>query len=684
MNWKNIKLGKKLSISFGIIIVILIIVTFWAIKGLNGVVRNSEDMMEVDKLLIDIEQRHIDHLKWANEVNKLLTDANVEELNVQTDHRKCEFGKWYYGEGKENAIKLIPEIEPLLKEIEEPHIHLHESAIEISEVFIQSDFKIGSKIREVKSDHLLWMHAIKDAVLNKNRELNVQTDHHKCNLGKWLESEEVKKLKRDNSNFNTLITRVEEPHKKLHESAIQIERYIKAGNFDRAYNHYMQNTHNHAHETLDLLDEVLKYQDDNMDGMNQANEIYNTKTMVALENVGSIFNGIIEKALIETEAKKVMMSEETSSTRSGVLIFSFIAVITAVILSLVITRGIIKPVLKGVKFTKLIASGDLTAQVEIDQKDEIGELAVALQSMATKLKEIVNDIISGANNIASASVEMSSTSQQLSQGSSEQASSAEEVSSSMEEMASNIQQNNDNAQQTEKISVKAAGSVEKVGTASTESLKSIREIAEKITIIGDISFQTNILALNAAVEAARAGEHGKGFAVVAAEVRKLAERSKIAAEEIDVLSKSSVNLTEEAGKLMEELVPEIQKTANLVQEISSASMEQSSGADQVNNAIQQLSQVTQQNAAASEEMATSSEELASQAEQLKETIRFFKISDNEQNHSLKTSKKPVLKEYQALKKEPGNGFTKNPGKEIKGANIVLDSNDSIDQEYQSF
>ncbi len=684
MNWKDIKLGKKLSIAFGIVIVILIIVTFWAIKGLNGIVRNSESIIEVDELLYTIEQRHVDHLKWANEVNKLLTDANVEELNVETDHHKCAFGKWYYGEGKEEAIKLIPEIETFLKEIEEPHIRLHESAIEISDVFIQSDFKIGSKIREVKSDHLQWMHNIKDALLSKSRELNVETDYRKCNLGIWLESEEVKKLRQEDPNFNALITRVEEPHKKLHESAIQIDRYIKAGNHDRAYNHYAQNTHNHAYETLDLLDEVLKYQDNNIEGMNQANEIYNTKTRVALENVGSIFNDIIEKAKTEAEVKKLEMSEETSSTRSGVLIFSFIAVVIAVILSLVITRGIINPILKGVKFTKLIASGDLTAQVEIDQKDEIGELAISLQSMATKLKEIVNDIISGANNIASASVEMSSTSQQLSQGSSEQASSAEEVSSSMEEMASNIQQNNDNALQTEKISVKAADSVEKVGTASKESLKSIREIAEKITIIGDISFQTNILALNAAVEAARAGEHGKGFAVVAAEVRKLAERSKIAAEEIDVLSKSSVNLTEEAGKMMEELVPEIQKTANLIQEISSASMEQSSGAGQVNNAIQQLSQVTQQNAAASEEMATSSEELASQAEQLKETIAFFKINDREQSRSFKTTKKSVLKEYQAVKKEPDNGNSKSPDEEIKGVDIVLNSNDKIDKEYESF
>lgn len=195
----------------------------------------------------------------------------------------------------------------------------------------------------------------------------------------------------------------------------------------------------------------------------------------------------------------------------------------------------------------------------------------------------------------------------------------------MEEMAANIQQNTDNAQEADKISQKVQSGVQKVGSAAQESLLSIRNISEKIGIINDIAFQTNILALNAAVEAARAGEHGKGFAVVAAEVRKLAERSKLAADEIVTLSGQSVEVTESASDLMGNLVPEIEKTAKLVQEIAAASMEQSSGADQVNSAIQQLNQVTQQNAAASEELATSSEELSSQAEQLKELISYFKL-----------------------------------------------------------
>jgi methyl-accepting chemotaxis protein len=278
---------------------------------------------------------------------------------------------------------------------------------------------------------------------------------------------------------------------------------------------------------------------------------------------------------------------------------------------------------ESVEVAEKVANGDLTVKI-----DKTGELDQAMKRMIEQLRQIVENIMSGANNIASASQQMSSGSQQLSQGATEQASSAEEISSSMEEMASNIQQNTENAQQTEKIAVAATESIKEGNNAAQNSVESMKEIAEKITIINDIAFQTNILALNAAVEAARAGDHGKGFAVVASEVRKLAERSAEAASEIDEKSKSGVEISEKAGKQLDEIVPEIEKTSQLVQEITAASNEMNSGSDQVNNAIQQLNEVTQQNAASSEELATSAEELSSQADQLKQIIAYFHVGEN--------------------------------------------------------
>ncbi|HPN22229.1 MAG TPA: methyl-accepting chemotaxis protein, partial [Tenuifilaceae bacterium] len=219
----------------------------------------------------------------------------------------------------------------------------------------------------------------------------------------------------------------------------------------------------------------------------------------------------------------------------------------------------------------------------------------------------------------------------MSQGSNEQASSTEEVSSAMEQMVANIQQNTDNSQQAEKIALVGAESVKRGSGATFKSVESMKQIADKVKIIGDIAFQTNILALNAAVEAARAGEHGKGFAVVASEVRKLAERSRVAADEIDILTKNGVKEAEDAGRLLSDIVPEIEKTARLVQEIAAASLEQRSGAEQINNAIQQLNVVVQQNAAGSEELASSSEEMSSQAEQLSEAVAYFKLDIKNRN-----------------------------------------------------
>ncbi|MCF8364652.1 MAG: MCP four helix bundle domain-containing protein [Bacteroidales bacterium] len=272
-----------------------------------------------------------------------------------------------------------------------------------------------------------------------------------------------------------------------------------------------------------------------------------------------------------------------------------------------------------------IAGGNLEIEINRIGKDEISVLLKNIDKMKSIFEGVVSNISSGAIMVKRASHELNAAALQIAQGASQQASSIQEISASIQEMSANIQENLSNAQRTEQISTKAAAEVTAVQQSSIESMKSIKMIAEKISVIGSISFQTHILALNAAIEAARAGQHGKGFGVVASEVGKLAERSKVSAIEIDKLAGNSVRITENAGALLQGIVPDIVSTSRFVQEITAANNEQSIGANQINEGVQQLNQVTQQNASFSQQLSSNAHELAEMANDLMKSIDYFKV-----------------------------------------------------------
>ena len=361
--------------------------------------------------------------------------------------------------------------------------------------------------------------------------------------------------------------------------------------------------------------------------------LYNEHKAV-IEKLGDLTQKSQE--LREHDAAARIKSRTISAVATALLALTIL-----IALGLYIMRTVTKPLATAVEMLTHISEGDLTHSVVVSSTDELGQMLTAITQMQANLYKTLQQVSVASAEVAAGSERLSSNADELSQGSTEQAASAAETTSSMEQMAASVQQNAENARQTEKIASASSERAQASGEAVRRMIHSMKEIAQKISIIEEIARRTDLLALNAAVEAARAGDHGKGFAVVASEVRKLAERSQTAAAEINRLTLEGVNTAESTGEMLTLLVPNIRKTAELVREIAAACSEQATGADQVNQAILQLDQVIQQNASNSEQLASTAQELAGQADVLQDAISFFKLEDQSRARIPAPPAKPV-------------------------------------------
>ena len=586
-------LGKKIASGFGAVLVLTATVAVWSVLGVGGIVGNAGEVIQGNQLKALMVEKELDHLHWASEVSEFLNNDEVTELDVQVDPHQCAFGKWYYSEERQEAEHAVPGLAAILSRLEQPHTHLHESAMDIAGVFEPADRELGDFLRETKTAHLHWLNKVQEAFIEEKETIDVQKDPTQCIFGKWFYSPEVQQLFAEDPDFAALKGELEENHNKLHRSAVTMENYTKGGDFYGAGSFFTTVTKKRANGVLAGLDKMIALNDQKLEGMVKAGEIYATKTVPALNEVATLL-----REAKDTVSENVMTDEQmlrkAQETKMAVSVLSVIAVVLGLGLGLVISRSIVQA-----------------------------------------LTKVMEGLGMGADQVSSAAGQVADASQQMAEGASNQASSLEETSATLEELAAMTQRNAGNAaeanQLTSSLQDVAEGGQESI-TRMTTAIEKIKDSADKtahiIKTIDEIAFQTNLLALNAAVEAARAGDAGKGFAVVAEEVRNLAQRSAAAAQDTaDLIDQSQTNanggvqVTHDVTRILEEIVEGIGRVSGLVSQVTEASEEQSRGVTEINTAVGQLDAVTQGNAANAEESASASEELSSQARELNSMVR---------------------------------------------------------------
>ncbi len=611
-------IGCQIRRGFNRLLIIVVALGLFAMVGLAWTSYSGQQTVACNQESLSLKQKEVDHLNWARNVAALWTDDSLTTLDVETDPTKCAFGKWYDSHQRQDLESSIPEVTAILQQLDEPHHHLHESAIAIKENFLRVDPEFEKFLYETKIDHIIWLRNVESSLIDEEAtSLNVQTDGRKCNLGQWMYSAQTQALRDAHPAFDEHWRQLEEAHLRLHSSAAKMDEYIARGEKAQAVDVYHATTEPAIEDCMTALTGLQDWHGQRVAQAEKAREIYQTETIPALAEVQSLLNKATDTVDAEVASRNRRMTIESITALSLVV--------------LVVAAVVFIGVRTGRRITRRIV---------------------------TTLRDAITKLRGEAGQVTQSSSQVSTTSQSLADGASQQAAAIEETSSSLEEITATIKStaensrrssemasaNTDGTNRTRNLAEQALGharrgdeAFEEMAGAIRDMKKSSEKTAKIVSSIDEIAFQTNLLALNAAVEAARAGESGKGFAVVAEEVRTLARRSADAARDTAQLiedathsADAGVKMTNSVREVFQEIAQAIEdvskNTAEIAQaseeqtqviaEVSQATTEQSAGISQINTGIGQIDQVTQANAASAEQLAAASEELTAQAETL--------------------------------------------------------------------
>lgn len=634
LNLKNLSLGKKItSIFVGIVLMLIVTVILMYFKGRSSetnIKNAAEEMLPQNRLCQEITTNIL--LAMREQQSLFMSFSN--EANIKLG-------------GTENLAKAhesITELQSILSSEERSLIDQLEKNLNDYESFASMAMDKNNAKNAIYAKMSDFRHKLVDDLNTIRKTLANTVPQRNTDLGKRMLL--IQETIDQTGSLRAMFGTNESTNEQISSMKVKL---MQISGFAAQYGVTKQ-----VNDALKQLDLYI----DQMPDFNS--EVSSYSNYVSQANAAG--NSVIEDSqkLADMMLQNTKDSFGTVTDNLRAMIFTFLIsisliVVICVFLSILLSKRIgsrAESTFHGVQY---LTEGDLTHKVEVDSNDEFGQMADKVNAMTSQLHGIVSKITDNAETISIHSSEIAQASQMMSENASTQASSAEEVSSSLEQMSAGIDQNSDNARETERIAQKALESIREGGKASQQSMAAMKDIASKISIIDEIAFQTNILALNAAVEAARAGEQGKGFAVVAAEVRKLAERSAVAASEIDKVSKEGVAISENAERLLTNIIPDMEKTAGLVREIASASSEQSTSIGLINKAVQQLNDITQKYAASAQELASTSQQLADKSEELKDSIGFFKTDNND-------SKKiqPTVQRSKVVKKQPLQQYKPQP------------------------